>query len=141
MSETVAFPVEATPHKAGHGRLLMCPHRFFNVHYEINPWMDANREIDGDLAWRQWRALYRTLVEQVGVEDEQRGDRQSHEEQYDSNYNGRDKRVPGWVTYKKYDIKPKPTKNGRDHNGTKPSPKLVMLFHILDNHHRALLYI
>ncbi len=38
---------------------LMCPPEYFDVAYVINPWMHGNlRNIDNQLAKRQWRGLY-----------------------------------------------------------------------------------
>src|SRR5438105_11707894 len=54
---------EATP-VPGHERLrnyVMCPPRFFDVAYRINPWMQPDRPVDRDLAGRQWENLRRTL--------------------------------------------------------------------------------
>ena len=42
---------------------LMCRPDHYTVSYEINPWMDATRTTDRDLAVRQWEALYRTFLE------------------------------------------------------------------------------
>ena len=47
--------------------LLMSPPHYFGVTYEINPWMDPRRGVDGPLARRQWDALYRVLTEEVGA--------------------------------------------------------------------------
>jgi N-dimethylarginine dimethylaminohydrolase len=48
----------------------MCPPDFYDVRYEINPWMNRQRGVDRSRAREQWVALYRTLVETVGVEVE-----------------------------------------------------------------------
>jgi N-dimethylarginine dimethylaminohydrolase len=43
---------------------LMCAPEYFDVVYEINPWMDASTPVDRGLATRQWRTLvdtYRSL--------------------------------------------------------------------------------
>lgn len=39
----------------------MCPPRFFDVTYRINPWMDPGRPVDRERARRQWSSLRRTL--------------------------------------------------------------------------------
>jgi N-dimethylarginine dimethylaminohydrolase len=36
---------------------LMCPPTYFDVAYSINPWMDPTRDVDRDLALRQWSGL------------------------------------------------------------------------------------
>ena len=41
--------------------ILMCPPEFYGVEYEINPWMDKQRDVDHDLARRQWAALHDLL--------------------------------------------------------------------------------
>jgi N-dimethylarginine dimethylaminohydrolase len=43
-------------------RYLMCPPRYFEVGYAINPWMDPAQAVDVDLAGRQWDALRRTYL-------------------------------------------------------------------------------
>lgn len=44
-------------------RLLMCPPHFFTVSYEINPWMDTEKNIvDRQLAEQQWTALMAEIV-------------------------------------------------------------------------------
>lgn len=43
-------------------RYLMCPPRYFEVGYAINPWMDPAQGVDVDLAGRQWDALRRTYL-------------------------------------------------------------------------------
>ena len=40
----------------------MCAPDHFRVEYAINPWMDPDRPVDGDLARRQWEGLRQTLV-------------------------------------------------------------------------------
>lgn len=42
---------------------LMCEPLHYTVSYEINPWMDATRYTDRDLALRQWRTLRDTYLE------------------------------------------------------------------------------
>jgi N-dimethylarginine dimethylaminohydrolase len=48
-------------------QILMCPPAFYGIHYEINPWMNTERQADHKLAGEQWRALYDRLVE-AGVD-------------------------------------------------------------------------
>jgi N-dimethylarginine dimethylaminohydrolase len=43
-------------------RFLMCPPRYFSVVYQINPWMDGQVPVDGELATKQWDTLVETLV-------------------------------------------------------------------------------
>lgn len=38
--------------------ILMCPPKFFNISYEINPWMHLNNQVDPNLAQKQWQQLY-----------------------------------------------------------------------------------
>ena len=40
----------------------MCAPDHFGVKYAINPWMDPDQPVDGDLARRQWEGLRKTLV-------------------------------------------------------------------------------
>ncbi|GEA85062.1 MAG: N-dimethylarginine dimethylaminohydrolase [Cellulomonas sp.] len=42
---------------------LMCEPVHYTVSYEINPWMDATRYTDVELALRQWRTLRDTYLE------------------------------------------------------------------------------
>lgn len=43
-------------------RYLMCEPTHYTVSYEINPWMDATRYTDADLAVQQWRTLRDTYL-------------------------------------------------------------------------------
>lgn len=43
-------------------RMLLCPPDFYEVRYEINPWMSVAQAPDHELAVSQWRGLHRTLV-------------------------------------------------------------------------------
>lgn len=47
-------------------RILMCRPEHFGIEYEINPWMDCERQVDHELAVRQWDALHSTL-QSLGV--------------------------------------------------------------------------
>src|SRR5947207_11512322 len=51
-------------------RVLMCVPDAYALKYEINAWMHVDNQPDLPLAARQWRELYRTLTEDVGVEVE-----------------------------------------------------------------------
>ncbi|HJT36509.1 MAG TPA: arginine deiminase-related protein [Pirellulales bacterium] len=46
--------------------LLMCPPDYYGIEYEINPWMNRQRQSDHSLAVQQWTAL-RTLLEDSGA--------------------------------------------------------------------------
>jgi N-dimethylarginine dimethylaminohydrolase len=42
--------------------ILMCAPEHYGIEYEINPWMNQERQADHDLAVRQWQGLYEILV-------------------------------------------------------------------------------
>lgn len=44
------------------GRWLMCPPDYYNVSYEINPWMNKSRLPNKDRARKQWQALHHTII-------------------------------------------------------------------------------
>lgn len=46
---------------------LMCPPVYFDVHYEINPWMNRKRLPRKGLARQQWETLYSILAEKLGI--------------------------------------------------------------------------
>ena len=46
--------------------ILMCPPDHYGIHYEINPWMSQRRNVNHDLAVRQWND-FRALLEQAGA--------------------------------------------------------------------------
>ena len=46
--------------------ILMCPPRYYGIEYEINPWMNRRRQVDHDLACRQWADL-RDVLRGVGA--------------------------------------------------------------------------
>ena len=48
----------------------MCPPDFYRIEYEINAWMDKNRQTDPDRARGQWRELHDTLIVRLGAEAE-----------------------------------------------------------------------
>lgn len=51
-------------------RYLMCPPRYFDVTYAINPWMHPNKPVDTSLAMTQWERLrdtYRALGHRVAI--------------------------------------------------------------------------
>uniref|UniRef100_A0A5S6QS82 Amidinotransferase n=1 Tax=Trichuris muris TaxID=70415 RepID=A0A5S6QS82_TRIMR len=41
--------------------ILMCPPTYYDVTYEINPWMDKTKPVNKPLAWEQWTSLRRTI--------------------------------------------------------------------------------
>jgi arginine dihydrolase len=47
--------------------ILMCPPTYYGIEYEINPWMNQDRQADHALATRQWNDL-RRILEQLGAE-------------------------------------------------------------------------
>jgi len=47
-------------------RILMCPPDYYGIHYEINPWMNTQRQTDHAIAVDQWNRL-RNIVEQLGA--------------------------------------------------------------------------
>ena len=49
-------------------KLLMCPPMYFDVDYDINPWMTENlNKVDREKAELQWRKLYNALREHADV--------------------------------------------------------------------------
>ena len=42
-------------------QILMCAPQFFGVEYEINPWMNRERQVDHGLATKQWESLVSIL--------------------------------------------------------------------------------
>ena len=59
------------PRESGRpARILMCPPDYFDVRYEINPWMDTRVGVGRDLAREQWEALHRALACDIGAEVE-----------------------------------------------------------------------
>jgi N-dimethylarginine dimethylaminohydrolase len=68
MATTMTAPVPGTvADRARSRRYLMCPPRFFDVVYRINPWMHPGVPVDRALAGRQWSAL-RAVLEDLGHE-------------------------------------------------------------------------
>ena len=47
-------------------QILMCPPKFFDIEYEINPWMDTDNQVNQKLAAKQWQQLYHTYTEKLG---------------------------------------------------------------------------
>lgn len=50
-------------------RVLLCPPDYYDIEYEINPWMDRTRNAEPALARAQWQRLYQTL-QSLGCEVE-----------------------------------------------------------------------
>lgn len=46
---------------------LMCPPDYFEIAYEINPWMHTEIKADAGKAKAQWQALYETLTRRLGA--------------------------------------------------------------------------
>ncbi len=46
--------------------VLMCPPDYYGIEYEINPWMNTERQADHPTAVEQWRALHQQM-EAVGA--------------------------------------------------------------------------
>lgn len=48
-------------------RILMCPPTYYNIEYEINPWMSRLRGAEAETAKAQWENLRRTLSDECGA--------------------------------------------------------------------------
>lgn len=59
--EAIGFPMTT---------LLMCPPDYYEIVYEINPWMSIKRKADQKKAARQWTAFYDLLTKKLGVKVE-----------------------------------------------------------------------
>ena len=44
----------------------MCAPKFFDIEYEINPWMDTDNQVDTKLAKKQWDELYNIYTSKLG---------------------------------------------------------------------------
>jgi N-dimethylarginine dimethylaminohydrolase len=67
---TAVLPAATPTRLATVRRYLMCPPRYFDVHYAINPWMDPTEPVDVHRARAQWSTLcetYRQLGHRVEV--------------------------------------------------------------------------
>jgi N-dimethylarginine dimethylaminohydrolase len=67
---TAVLPAATPMRLATVRRYLMCPPRYFDVRYAINPWMDPTEPVDVGRARAQWSALcetYRQLGHRVEV--------------------------------------------------------------------------
>ena len=50
--------------------LLMCPPDYFEISYEINPWMSTKRQADKAKAREEWNAYHKLLTEKLKVQVE-----------------------------------------------------------------------
>jgi N-dimethylarginine dimethylaminohydrolase len=48
--------------------ILMCPPDFYGIHYEINPWMNLERQAEHSVAVDQWRQLHDHIGGEAGAE-------------------------------------------------------------------------
>ncbi len=48
-------------------RFLMCPPTYYNIEYEINPWMSRLHAAEASVARAQWDNLYNTLTQRCGA--------------------------------------------------------------------------
>lgn len=46
--------------------ILMCPPTYFDIEYEINPWMHTDNRVDPETARRQWQQLHDIYTRQLG---------------------------------------------------------------------------
>ena len=46
---------------------LMCRPTYYQIAYEINPWMSLKRQVKHALAVTQWHRLYEVLTKQLGL--------------------------------------------------------------------------
>ena len=46
--------------------ILMCPPKYFDIEYEINPWMHQDDQPSEDTTASQWQKLYKIYTEQLG---------------------------------------------------------------------------
>jgi N-dimethylarginine dimethylaminohydrolase len=44
----------------------MCPPTYFDIEYEINPWMHQENQVTGDTAAKQWQKLYEIYSQKLG---------------------------------------------------------------------------
>jgi len=47
-------------------KILMCPPTYFDIEYEINPWMHQDDQPAQDSATNQWQKLYKIYTEKLG---------------------------------------------------------------------------
>src|SRR5665213_2451166 len=46
--------------------VLMCPPKYFDIEYEINPWMHRSDQPSGETAVKQWQKLYEIYTQKLG---------------------------------------------------------------------------
>lgn len=46
--------------------ILMCAPTYFDIEYEINPWMSTDNQVNTKRAGEQWQKLYKTYTETLG---------------------------------------------------------------------------
>src|ERR1019366_893623 len=46
--------------------ILMCRPTYFDIEYEINPWMHIDNRVDVKLAIEQWEQLKKIYTDQIG---------------------------------------------------------------------------
>jgi len=46
--------------------VLMCPPTYFDIEYEINPWMHQDDRVQPEVAGRQWQELYEIYIQKLG---------------------------------------------------------------------------
>ena len=56
-----------TESRSGTAHILMCPPHYFDVDYEINPWMNRRVSVDQAVAREQWDNLYQLLAGEIGA--------------------------------------------------------------------------
>lgn len=49
-------------------RFLMCAPQFYEVAYEINPWMSVQKKVTQTLAQKQWQRYYELLTGELGAQ-------------------------------------------------------------------------
>ena len=50
--------------------ILMCPPDYYEIAYEINPWMSVKRKVDRAVAKKQWEDFYHLLTKKLKVKVE-----------------------------------------------------------------------
>jgi len=46
--------------------VLLCTPTYFDIEYEINPWMHTDNQVDPKLAYKQWENIYRIYSQDFG---------------------------------------------------------------------------
>jgi len=50
--------------------VLLCPPKFYQIEYEINPWMDVKNRVDANRAWEQYENL-KSIHKKIGLHIEE----------------------------------------------------------------------